>query len=169
MSTGYTVKGEYYPTIVEVAKAFNMNYDTLRRQLKYCNGDIVRALEWDVKDKYRFTLDEHFLTIEEHCKRLSISYSKVTVYIHKHKMSVEDAIEKAKVPTRYTKHTLSGVSEVYGEFSDEVRRNKSWWEFFGIKPKSATNLMSKDKLSMIQVLKRKGIDMRGLTLTPFTG
>ena len=158
--------GKWYPSKIKLCEGEGISELSLRNRLRK-GLTAEEAIHHDPYDLHRFTLDGHFMSVPEHCKRLCVSESKVRVYTGRYGMSVNDALEKAKTPTRIIKHEISGESEKYGEFSKDVRRNKAWWEFFGIEPKYGNGRMCKGN-TMQEVLKYTGIDTTGLTITPYT-
>ena len=160
------VNSKWYPTKRSLCDDIGISDKAFYERLK--NGVALTDMElYDHKDIHRVLIDGHFMNTSEHCKRLKVSEQRVRAYLNKHKLTLEEALVKAQTPQRIIKHSVSGTHSLYGDFNNEVKRNKAWWIFFGLEPKYANNKMY-EGYTMSEVLKYKVVDIENLIITPYT-
>lgn len=116
---------------------------------------------YDRSEEYRFEMDGFFMTKEEHCERLCISYSRILTYISKKGIPFEEAI---KIPVkRFIKYSINGI----------IKRNSEWYRLYNIPARQANGWLNdsehKGKRNFRDVLDRYNVNTSDMEIYPCDG
>lgn len=151
------VNNVWFPTKRKLCEYYNISERSLRKR-ESDGMTLKEALEYkyDPLEDYRMDLDGFYMTKKEHCERVGTTLQRVETSMRRRNVTFEEALRIK--PKKIIKHIING----------EVKRNKAWFEYFGLNPKTANNKLSKCK-SMKVTLEYFGIDTSEMTIEPFIG
>ena len=127
--------------------------------LPLCNGSLVELKRLISEHKQKetrtlYTIDGVSKFKEEWITFYETSEQRVGENMSKYRLSFEEAV---KLPVERVKRLLvNGVETTV----------KGMWNMFGLDAKNANRYKSHNKIAYLETLKRKGIDISGITISP---
>lgn len=115
----------------------------------------ILKLKEESENRGKVQVGDHFMTVKEHCERVGTSYGRVSTLMQKKGLSLEEALSCK--PEKIIKHTING----------NVKRNKAWFEYFGISPRTANGYLCKHGHDFRKTLEYYGIDTTDMEIEPF--
>lgn len=146
LDKGVEYEGVWYPSIKQFCKTFNINRDRFRES-STAGMSVFDIVNWDPKDAYRFHIDNHFMTKEEHCKRVGVEISAVTARCAKRGITFEESLKMK--PERCVGFHIDGY----------WKRNSEWAEYFDVPIVSFGSAVVKSTCKR-EALERVGVDRR---------
>lgn len=127
--------------------------------LPLCNGSLVKLKQLIADHKHKetktlYTIDGVSKFREEWIAFYETSEQRVQENMKKYKLPFEEAV---KIPPERVRRLLVNKEEY------TVRE---MWKSFGLDPKATNSYKSLNKLTYLETLRRKGVDITGITISP---
>lgn len=154
---GYELGGVWYPSLQSLCDSgvANCHIATLSDRLKVMSLEDAVVYNKHL-ESHGFEYQDVFDTLQGHCKRLGLSYERVSAVRTKWNLTNIEALESPI--KRVIKHAING----------EIKRNFTWFEHFNINPRVANSKLTKCK-SIRVTLEHYGVDTSNMEIYPCDG
>lgn len=152
-------KGVWYPDYREVLKLKDIpltRWKDMKFKPEYFEDRLAEYyIQKEKADtRYKTLIDGFLMTIEEHCKRLGVSVSRIKTLMSRKGLSLEEALKHKR--QRITRHVING----------EVKKNKEWFEYFDIDPILGNCYLCRHR-DFRKALEYYGVDTSLMDINPY--